>query len=226
MTRMGTNATGCAAARNAINVSDSTSKCSVWSGRAAQVARWMSRKPHCESGRGRPARRESSAAHPAIHLPAQPGNGARVGHPVADHQQRPGLFGAFKKSRHVIRLMLAVAVQCEGPLKALLLCLGQAGPERGAFAEIFCVRDHLSTSRLSLGCRVVRRTIVHDEHPGKLPARRGNYGRNARALVETGNHHRAGRRFRHAFSLNKSERSIEAKPAGRVGQASRLSPFS
>ena len=59
MTRIGTNATGCAAARNAINVSDSTSKCSVCSGSAAQVARWMSRKPHCESGRERPARRES-----------------------------------------------------------------------------------------------------------------------------------------------------------------------
>ena len=38
------------------------------------------------------------AAHPAVHLPAQPGNGARVGHAVADDQQRPGLPGALRKA--------------------------------------------------------------------------------------------------------------------------------
>jgi hypothetical protein len=44
-----------------------------------------------------------------------------------------------------------------------------------------------------------------------LPARRGDQWRYARTLVETGDHHRARCRVRHASSLNKSERSIEAK---------------
>jgi len=151
------------------------------------------------------------AAHPAVHLSAQPGNGARIGHPVADNQQRPGLPGALKKSRHVIRRMLAVAVQREGPGKTLLSCLGQASPERGAFAEVFCVRNQLRARRLRPGRRVVRRTVVHDQHPVELPARRGDQGRYARALVETGEHHRACRRSRHAFSLNKISGAIEAK---------------
>jgi hypothetical protein len=59
------------------------------------------------------------------------------------------------------------------------------------------------------GRRVVRRTVIHDEHPGKLPARRVNQSRYARVLVETGNHHRACRRFRHASSLNKISGAIE-----------------
>ena len=153
------------------------------------------------------------AAHPAIHLPAQPGNGARVGHPVPDNQQRPGLPGALKKSRHVIRRMLAVTVQREDPCKILLSRLGQAGPERDAFAEVFCVPDHLRARRLRPGRRVVRRTIIHDQYPGKLLARRGDQGRNARPFVETGDHHRACRRSRHASSLNKISGAIEAKPA-------------
>ena len=127
-------------------------------------------------------------AHPAVHLPAQPGNGACVGHPVADYQQRPGLPGAFKKSRHVIRRVLAIAVQREGPLKALLPCPGQPGPERGALAEIFFVRDHQRARRLRPGRRVVRRTVIHDQHAGKLPARRGDQSRQARALIETGDY--------------------------------------
>src|ERR1035437_6008394 len=109
--------------------------------------------------------------------------------------------------------MLAVAVQREGPGKTLLSCLGQAGPERGAFAEVFCVPDHLRARRLRPGRRVVRRTIVHDQHPGKLLARRSDQGRNARPFVETGDHHRACRRSRHASSLNKTSGAIEAKPA-------------
>jgi hypothetical protein len=72
---------------------------------------------------------------------------------------------------------------------------------------------------LSLGRCVVRRTVVHDQHLGKLPARHGDQWRYARTLVETGDYHRACRRFRHASSLNKISGAIEAKPAGR-----RISP--
>ena len=42
-----------------MSISDSTSKCSVLSERLAQVSKCISRKPHCVSGRGLPARRES-----------------------------------------------------------------------------------------------------------------------------------------------------------------------
>jgi hypothetical protein len=50
---------------------------------------------------------------------------------------------------------------------------------------------------------------------GELPARRGDQGCDARALVETGDDHRACRRSRHTSSLNKISWAIEAKPAGR-----------
>ena len=64
MTRIGTNSTLRPAARKAIRVSDSTSKCSVWSGRAAQVCRWMRRKPDCVSGN---VRRAHCDSFPLIH---------------------------------------------------------------------------------------------------------------------------------------------------------------
>lgn len=117
--------------------------------------------------------------------------------------------------------MLAIAVQREGPCKTLLQRLGQAGSERSAFAEVFCVRDHLCARRLRPGRRVVCRTIVHDHYRGEMLAHCDDQGRNARTLVETGDYHRACRRSRHASSLNKIPGAIEAKPA-RISTRPRL----
>jgi hypothetical protein len=141
------------------------------------------------------------AAHPAVHLPAQPGNGARVVHAVAHDQQRPGLFGALQKGGHVIRRMLTITVKREGPFKALFPCLAQAGFERSTLAEVLRMPDHRRARGLGPDRGVIRRTIVHDQHEGEMFARCGDQGRNARALVETGDHHRAFRRFKHASSL-------------------------
>jgi hypothetical protein len=154
------------------------------------------------------------AAHPAVHLPAQPQNGARVVHAVADNEQRPGLFSALQKGGQIVRRMLAVAIESEGPFKALTQRPGQAGPERRALAEVPLMASHRRARRRSQGRGVVRRTVIHDQHRGKTPADCDDQGCDTRRLVETRDHHRACRRSKHASSLIQVPRRIEARMAG------------
>ena len=83
------------------------------------------------------------AAHPAVHLPAQPGNGFRVVHAVAHHQQCPGLFGASPKGRQILGRVLAIAIQHHSPFETLLPRPRQSGFERSPFAEISPVSNDL-----------------------------------------------------------------------------------
>ena len=106
------------------------------------------------------------AAHPRVHLSAQPGHCLRVLHAVADNQQCPGLDGAMQKGRYVAGRVLAIAVKGEGPFIALLPCLREAGPERGALAAVPRMPHHRRARRLGCNRCRIRRTVVHDDDEG------------------------------------------------------------
>ena len=151
------------------------------------------------------------AAHEAVHLPAQPGNGVRLVHAVAYHQQRPGFFGASQKAGQIIRHMLAVTVEGHYPCKTLASRLRQPAAERRALAEVSLVADHHGARVTGQGGGVIRRTVVHDNHQGEISTQSGNQGGDAGVFIETGDHRGTCYRFRHAFNLAPIPPGIEAK---------------
>src|ERR1035441_4461261 len=73
--------------------------------------------------------------------------------------------------------------------------------------------DHCRTCRRSQGRGVIGRTVVHDHDEGYMLAQLEDQGRDAGALVETRDYHRASRRSKHVSSLSQPPPGIEAKPA-------------
>ena len=152
-------------------------------------------------GKSPPRALRKFPAHPPVHQPSQPRHGVRVVHAVANHQPRAGLFGASQQRGQILRRVLAVAVERRGPFKTLLECLRQTGPERGAFAEISPMPDHHRARPASQARCLIGRAVVHDQNRRKILAHGFGQRRDGRPLVETGNHHRAFRRFKHGFSI-------------------------
>jgi hypothetical protein len=151
------------------------------------------------------------AAHPSVHLPAQPGNFPRIVHAVADHQTGSGSFGAPKQRRQILRRVLAVAVERHRPFATQIHRARQSRFERRTFAQVALVPDHDRAGNLCEAGRRIRRAVVHDQHGRELPAHRRNQRRDAGGLVEARNHGGAGGRFNHADSLKWFPPGIEAK---------------
>ena len=114
------------------------------------------------------------AAHPAVHLPAQPRNGPRIMHAVADNQPRTGSFSAPKEGGQILGGVLAVAIEGRNPFKAQLPRLRQSGPQRRAFAEISAVTNHHPAGFPGQRRCAVGRTIVHNYHEGEMLAHGGD----------------------------------------------------
>ena len=142
------------------------------------------------------------AAHPTVHPAPQPGNGGRMGHAVADYEQSAGLISALQKSRKVVRRVLAVAIESEGPIIALSRRQGEAGPECRAFAEISIVRDNGRARVFGQGGGAISRAIVHHDHAEKMPPRRADDRCDAGALVESGDYGSASCHIEHIFNLS------------------------
>src|ERR1039458_3795174 len=154
-----------------------------------------------------------AAAHPAIDLASEPGDGLGIVHAIADDQLRVGLLRTPEKTRHILRLVLPIAVHGQAPLASARERRGQASLECRAFAKVPRMIDHCRTCRRSQGRGVIGRTVVHDHDEGYMLAQFEDQGRDAGALVETRDYHRASRRSKHVSSLSQPPPGIEAKPA-------------
>ena len=95
-------------------------------------------------------------AHPPVHLPTQPGHFMRLIHAVADHQQRPGLFGATQQRGQIFRRVLAVAIERHRPFITLLQRARQSSFERRAFAQVALMFEHAGTGIFGAERRVIR----------------------------------------------------------------------
>src|ERR1035437_1081379 len=105
--------------------------------------------------------------------------------------------------------MLAIAVEREGPFKALLPGQRQPGTERGALAAVPRMPHHLCACRLGCHRGRIRRTVVHDHHGRHMRERRSDQGRNRRPLVETRDDQCTSRWFNHASILTRGQMEIE-----------------
>jgi hypothetical protein len=60
-------------------------------------------------------------------------------------------------------VVLAVAVECDGPFATEIICLGQPGLERCAFAVISVVAQDDCSNLFGLESSFVGRAVVHDQ---------------------------------------------------------------
>src|SRR5674476_254767 len=74
--------------------------------------------------------------------------------------------------------------------------------------------DHDGASTFGEARRVIRRTVVHDQHELEMLAHRHDQSRDAGRLIETGDHCGIGGRFKHGDSLKLILPRIEAKLSG------------
>jgi hypothetical protein len=108
--------------------------------------------------------------------------------------------------------MLAITIERHGPFKSPLPDLRQTSPERRALAEVPFMTDHDGTGIFSPNRGVVRRTIIHHQHQGEMPAQGNDQGGNIGTFVEAGNYRGGFCRSKHGASLIPAPAGIEAKP--------------
>ena len=109
-------------------------------------------------------------------------------HAIADDKPRAGCFRAMQQSRQILWRVLSVAVERHGPIETKFERVRQAGFQRRAFAEIAPVPQDSRAGIFRQKRGLIRRTVIHDQHRGELPAQRAHQRRDAGAFVETRNH--------------------------------------
>ena len=78
----------------------------------------------------------------------------------------PRLPGATQEGWYVVRRVLAVAIESEGPFNALFPCPGQPCPERGTLAAVPLMPHHSRARRPGCDQCHIPRTVVHDDNEG------------------------------------------------------------
>ena len=139
-------------------------------------------------GQGASSQARKPAAHPAVHLAAQPGHVTRFIHAVADDERGARLLGASQEGRNVPGRMLSVAIHGHGPAKAKLTGASPAGMQRGTFALRRGVAHHLRPRPRRQLPRGVGGAVIHHDDGGQLFADLSNERFDGRRFVQAGDH--------------------------------------
>ena len=83
--------------------------------------------------------------------------------------------------------MLAIAVKHYGPFKSKLEGMRQSRLERRSFAAVVLMSNHDRSGIFGLQRRVIRRTVIHDDHEGKNLPQRRHQTCDGLFFIETGN---------------------------------------
>ena len=126
-------------------------------------------------------------AHPAVHKAAEPGHLSGVKHAIADDQRGGLLFRALEEKRNIIRRMLAIAIEGEGPVEPELARVLPTRLQSGAFSSAAFVPQDFGASFFREIGRCILRAIIHYDHCGQAQPNRSHERPNGRLLVQTGN---------------------------------------
>ena len=113
-------------------------------------------------------------------------HGLRVVHAIADDERGASLFRAAQERRQLRGVMLAIAVQGDGPVEAEREEMRQAGLQRRAFAAIAFVANYGCAGVPGILRGSIRRAVVHNDDVRDLLQQGRNQRGDGLFFVETG----------------------------------------